>query len=268
MLRVFTNNNGKTFGRYLTKTARFFQALVFPHLCLNCRILLNPGTAGPYTGQACFCKNCLARGLPLFAPPFCTRCGHMFDTGENHLCETCLKRLPQIGRVRGALAYQGLVRDILPLFKYQARLSLTRFFEPLMFDAFSRFFENKEIHCILPIPLHARKLRQRGFNQSFLLVRGFAGTYCKIHGTKPLWEVDTTALKRVRYTSPQTGFDIAVRRKNLKNAFQVTDPAAVKERNILLVDDVYTTGATCAEAARVLLAAGANRVDVLVLARA
>ncbi len=268
MLRVFTNNKGKTFGRHLTKTARFFQALVFPYLCLNCRILLNPGTAGPYTGQACFCKQCLARGLPLFEPPFCTRCGHMFDAGENHLCETCLKRLPRIRRVRAALAYQGLVRDILPLFKYQARLSLTRFFEPLMFDAFSRFFENKEIHRILPIPLHTRKLRQRGFNQSFLLVRGFAKTYCKIHGTKPLWKVDTTSLKRVRYTSPQTGFDIAVRRKNLKNAFQVTDTAAIKDRNILLVDDVYTTGATCAEAARVLLAAGANRVDVLVLARA
>ena len=268
MLQVFRNHKGKAFGRCLKKTARFFQALVFPHQCLKCRVLLDPGTAAPHTAQACFCESCLAMGLSLFAPPFCPRCGLQFATGETHLCEACLKRLPRIHQVRAALSYQGLVQDILPLFKYQARLSLTRFFEPVMFDAFSQFFGKADIHRILPIPLHARKLRQRGFNQSFLLVRRFPKTYDSIHGVRPLWQVDTTSLKRVRYTSPQTGLDVAVRRKNLKNAFQVTDPAAVKNCNILLVDDVYTTGATCGEAARMLFAAGASRVDVLALARA
>mgnify|MGYP006287303381 CR=1 FL=1 len=268
MFQVFRNHKGKTVGRFLKANTRLFQALVFPHQCLKCRVLLDPGTADPHAAQACFCTSCRARGLPLFAPPFCPRCGFQFAAGENHLCEACLKRLPRIHQVRAALSYQGLVREILPLFKYQARLSLTRFFEPMLFDAFSRFFGKADIHRILPVPLHTRKLRQRGFNQSFLLVRSFSKTYYSIHGVPPLWQVDTTSVKRVRYTSPQTGLDIAVRRKNLKNAFQVTDPAAVKDCNILLVDDVYTTGATCGEAARVLSAAGANRVDVLVLARA
>ena len=267
MLQVFRNHKGKHFGRFLKKNARCFHALVFPLQCMKCRVLLDPAVL-PYTVQAIFCDVCLAKGLPLFAPPFCFRCGLQFAAGVNHLCESCLKSLPRIHQVRAALCYQGLVQDILPLFKYRARLSLTHFFEPLMFEAFSRFFEKAAIHRILPIPLHARKMRQRGFNQSFLLVRRFSKTYLQIHGIRPMWQVDTTALKRVRYTSPQTGLDVAVRQKNLKNAFQVTDPAAVKGCNILVVDDVYTTGATCGEAARVLLAAGAARVDVLVLARA
>jgi ComF family protein len=268
MHQIFTHHRGKTGGRFLKKTARFFQELVFPDQCLNCRVLLYTVNAEPGTSQAYFCPSCMSRGLPRFEPPFCPRCGHMFDTGENHICETCLKHLPRIHKVRAVLSYQGLVRDILPLFKYQARLSLSRFFEPLIFESFQQFFGNADIERILPIPLHARKLRQRGFNQSFLLVRGFAQTYYEIHGVRPVWQVDTTSLKRIRYTDPQTGFNVAVRRKNLKNAFQVTDSAAIRNRNILLVDDVYTTGATCAEAARMLLAAGANRVDVLVLARA
>ena len=268
MHQIFTYHNQNACGRYLKKTVRFFQELVFPCQCLNCRVLLNTDTADPGTSEVYFCQSCLAKGLPRFGPPFCPRCGHMFDMGENHICKTCLQHLPRISQVRSALSYQGLVRDIIPLFKYQARLSLARFFEPLMFEAFLRFFEKADIHRILPIPLHTRKLRQRGFNQSFLLVRGFSKTYGRIHGVQPLWQVDIRSVKRVRYTSPQTGLDVTVRRKNLKNAFQVTDPGAVKDCNVLLVDDVYTTGATCTEVARVLLAAGASRVDVLVLARA
>lgn len=268
MFSIFKHHHGKPGKELLTKTTRFFQALVFPDQCLNCRGLLHPAAKDPSEARACFCTFCLARGLPRFEPPFCSRCGHLFDAGDNHVCETCLKNPPRISRVRAALAYKGLVPEIVPLFKYQARLSLARFFEPLMKEAFDRYFKNTGIHLILPVPLHPKKMRQRGFNQSYLLVRRLARSHPGICGTSFLWQMDVTSLKRVRYTIPQTGLDIAVRKENLKNAFQVIDPARVKGANILLVDDVYTTGATCGEAARVLLAAGAGRVDVLVLARA
>jgi ComF family protein len=220
------------------------------------------------TVQASFCRACAAKGLPRFEPPYCPLCGHLLDAGDNHLCETCLKKRPRIRKVRAALAYQGLVPAIVPLFKYQARLSLARFFEPLMYDAFAQYFAGSDVHLVVPVPLHPRKLRHRGFNQSFLLARGFEQRHRDIHGTPPMWQMDTRSLKRVRHTRPQTGLDTAVRRKNLKNAFQVTDPGRVKDAHILLVDDVYTTGATCNEAAKVLLKAGACRVDALVLARA
>jgi ComF family protein len=268
MFNIFKHHYPKAVGTNLKHGARFLQALVFPDLCLNCRTLLNCQKTDPCTVQACFCTSCLSRGLLRFEPPFCPRCGHLFDTGDTHVCETCLKNPPQIRRVRAALAYQGLVPDIVPLFKYHARLSLARCFEPLMYEAFDAYFAKTGIHLILPIPLHPRKMRQRGFNQSYLLVRRLARMHHQAYGIPPLWQMDTTSLKRVRYTNPQTGLDIAVRKKNLKNAFEVTDPERVRGTRILLVDDVYTTGATCAEAARILLAAGAARVDVLVLARA
>ena len=252
----------------LKKTVQMVGTLVFPAMCLNCRALL-PVSLGPgFSDQAFFCSACRARGLPTFDPPYCRLCGHLFDTGDTHVCETCLAEPPVIHRVRAALAYQGLVPEIVPLFKYHARLSLTRFFDSLMFPAFDRYFRDTEIHWIVPVPLHPKKLRQRGFNQSFLLVRRLYDRYEQHYGTRPVWQVDASVLKRIRDTHSQTGLDIASRKNNLKNAFQVPDPARVKDAGILLVDDVYTTGATCNEAARVLLAAGAARVDVLVLARA
>jgi ComF family protein len=274
MFNIFTSHHGTSAGHYLTEAARFFQALVFPHQCLGCRSLMGPDPEAPDLGDgmdavpACFCRACAAMGLPRFEPPYCPFCGHLRDSGDNHVCETCLKKRPRIRKVRAALAYQGLVPQIVPLFKYQARLSLARFFEPLMYEALERHFGKTGIHLVVPVPLHPRKLRQRGFNQSFILARGFERMYHQAHGTRPLWQMDPFCIKRARYTRPQTGLDIAVRKKNLKNAFQVTDPARVKGAHILLVDDVFTTGATCSEAAKALLKAGAGRVDVLVLARA
>jgi len=268
MFRIFTDRHGKPVCDSLKKAGLRVGALVFPDMCLNCRALL-PVTKEPdFSDQAFFCAACRARGLPTFEPPYCRMCGHVFDTGDTHVCDTCLTDPPVVHRVRAALVYQGLVPEIVPLFKYHARLSLTRFFDSLMFHAFDRHFRDTEIHWIVPVPLHPKKLRQRGFNQSFLLVRRFYDTYERHYGARPGWQVDASVLKRVRYTHSQTGLDIAARKNNLKHAFQVPDPARVKDTGILLVDDVYTTGATSNEAARVLLAAGAARVDVLVLARA
>ncbi len=268
MFQIFTDRHGKPVCDSLKKTAQMVGSLVFPDMCLNCRALLPVSKEPDLSDQAFFCAACRARGLPPFEPPYCRICGHMFDTGDTHICETCLKDPPVVHRVRAALAYQGLVPEIVPLFKYHARLSLTPFFDSLMFNALDRHFRDTEIHWIVPVPLHPKKLRQRGFNQSALLVRRLNDRYFAKYGTRPEWQVNTTLLKRVRYTASQTGLDNASRKNNLKNAFQVMDATRVQGANILLVDDVFTTGATCGEAAKTLVAAGAEQVDVLVLARA
>ena len=268
MFQVFTDREGKSVRECLKKTVQTVEALVFPDLCLSCRTLLPHSRKIAVSGRDLFCAACRARGIPEFTPPFCRVCGQVFDTGDTHLCETCLTDPPDIHRVRAALLYQGLVPEVLALFKYHARLSLTRFFDPLMCNAFDRYFDHTKIDRVIPVPLHPKKLRQRGFNQSFLLVRRLYDRCEQHYGTPPGWQVDLTVLKRGRHTISQTGLDIASRRNNLKNAFQVTDPSRVKGAAVLLVDDVYTTGATCREAARTLLRAGARQVDVLVLARA
>ncbi|MGM0392810.1 MAG: ComF family protein [Thermodesulfobacteriota bacterium] len=268
MFQVFTDRGRQPVRECLKTTAKTIEALVFPDQCLSCRALLRKAGPTDPSDQRFFCAACRARGIPEFCPPFCHKCGQGFDTGENHLCETCLTDPSDIHQVRAALVYQGLVPDILALFKYHARLSLTRVFDDLMFHAFDRYFSTTDIHWIVPVPLHPKKLRQRGFNQSVLLVRRLNDQYLATYGACPGWQLNTTLLKRVRHTASQTGLDNRSRKNNLKNAFQVTDDTRIQGTNVLLVDDVFTTGATSGEAARTLVAAGAEQVDVLVLARA
>lgn len=113
---------------------------------------------------------------------------------------------------------------------------------------------------LVPVPLHIRRLRWRGFNQAQLLARHVARQH-----RLPL---DPFSLERARATDPQVELDDDARRRNVAGAFVVPDPARVRGRRVLLVDDVYTTGATANECSRTLLRAGARHVDVLVLARA
>ncbi|MBA3010584.1 MAG: ComF family protein [Proteobacteria bacterium] len=251
-----------------------FQTLVFPFHCLKCKTYIDPDRSELWTLSACFCPKCLPSDPPLFTSPFCLVCGRLFESPmdgdfvENHPCETCLVNPSSVSRVRAAFQYQGIVKEAVALFKYQSKLCLARVLETYLFDAFDRFFATAAIDYILPIPLHPQKMRRRGFNQSFLLVRNFKKNYESVYKNKPCWRIDTNTLARVKKTLPQTGFDIHQRKDNLKGAFLLAKKANVTGKNILLVDDVYTTGATCNEAARVLLKSGAARVDALVLARA
>jgi len=183
------------------------------------------------------------------------------------MCETCLKKPLHLGRVRAALEYKGIIKDAIPLFKYHSKLSLAKVFERLLFQSFLRYFESCLIDLIMPIPLHKKKLRKRGFNQAFFLIRNFVKLYQKTFEKKPFWRIDTRSLVRRKNTDSQTGFDIDQRNSNLKNAFAVVNPEAIEKKHILLIDDVFTTGATCNEAAKTLLKQGAADVDALVLAR-
>lgn len=114
--------------------------------------------------------------------------------------------------------------------------------------------------AIVPVPLHIARLRWRGFNQAVLLARPLARS----------WRIplEPLALRRSRPTAPQVGLGEVERRRNIAGAFEIRDAAAIRGRRVLLVDDVFTTGATVEECSRVLLKGGALAVDVAVLARA
>ena len=120
-------------------------------------------------------------------------------------------------------------------------------------------FDFSEYSLLLPVPLHIKRLRDRGFNQSLLLAKEM--------GKKYKLPVNFSLLKRCKFTLTQTGLNKAEREKNIKGAFVVTDKKKVAGENIILIDDVYTTGATINECAKVLLKAGAQKVAVLTLSR-
>ena len=220
-----------------------------------------------------FCETCLADFQPVTAP-FCTSCGAVFSgrEGKNHMCGSCLKTPPAYTRARAAGIFEGSLMEAVHRFKYQGKL---RFEQPLsalllfclMIYAHEFVEFGGKIDMVTPVPLHAKRFRERGFNQSFLLIRNW-GKMAKLNDwTLPFLTIERHALLRNRYTSSQTGLKKEDRKKNIQGAFSLSDERDVRGKQILLVDDVYTTGATVNECARVLLKAGARRVDVLTLAR-
>lgn len=120
---------------------------------------------------------------------------------------------------------------------------------------------------IIPVPLHKARLRQRGFNQAELLSGLIVGPDHTNSSTPLTMKIHTGILKRVKPTRPQTELDRHKRIDNIKGAFRVILPEAIEDKEILLIDDVFTTGSTANECARVLMEAGARKVDVFTLAR-
>ncbi|MDE2181132.1 MAG: ComF family protein [candidate division NC10 bacterium] len=161
---------------------------------------------------------------------------------------------------RSAALYEadGTMRQAILLFKYGGRRTLSRHLGRLMVETAGYLFDPREFDLLIPVPLHSKRERTRGFNQAALLAkevgRGFG------------LDVGERLLGRVRATEAQSG-GRREREKNVKGAFQVTRPDRVKDRRLLLIDDVLTTGATAGECAKTLLAAGAATVGVYTLAR-
>ncbi|SDU22248.1 ComF family protein [Desulfobacula phenolica] len=251
------------------KSIRLFGQLLYPLKCLKCGAYIDSDELDPYSMETCFCDQCMAAGFYPMETPFCIKCGVKFPWifDENCLCQDCLKNPLMLEQVRAVAEYKGIIKDAVPLFKYHSKLAVSKVFEHLMFQAFLRYYESAGVDLIMPVPLHKKKLKQRGFNQAFFLIRNFVKQYRQNFDCLPSWKIDTNSLVRFKQTPSQTELDMEQRKINLKNAFKVVAPATIDKKHILLIDDVFTTGATCNEAAKELLNHGAGKVTALVLAR-
>lgn len=214
------------------------------------------------------CRDC-RRGFASVESPMCLKCGIIFKSreGEDHSCGHCLKSPKRFRRARAAGLYDQALRKLIQGFKYKGKIQLAKPLGALLLFAFRRFWDQDEIDRLVPVPLHARRFRKRGFNQAFLLIKGWARTAEMLNLECSFPQVVRDELIRNRWTDPQTGLDRPRRMQNLRNAFSLRDASGIAGKRILLVDDVYTTGATADECARVLLAGGARYVDVLTVAR-
>lgn len=213
-----------------------------------------------------FCHPCREK-IRLVSHPLCTLCGRPFlsGSGDDHLCGPCMVRAPYFLQARAWACYPGEenedhpLRQVLQRFKYGRKVSLGKPLGRLMARGCFEFYRGLSLDTIIPVPLHPKRLRWRGFNQAVLLAREVGSS----------WQVpvDPFILFRSRETPPQTQLDEGERRKNVRGAFALNSGKSVEGKVLLLVDDVYTSGATVNECSRVLTRAGAREVHVLTLAR-
>lgn len=190
----------------------------------------------------------------------CTVCGVPFRAGSDHICGECHKSKPAFDKARAWGIHRGAGRYAVIGLKFGRKTKLADHLAQLMTATLLKEFDIGEIDTIVPVPLHKRRLRWRGFNQSLLLAKGISSAT----GI----EVDYFTFKRIRHTKPQTRLPLSQRSENVKGAFQVVRPNFVKDRAILLVDDVFTSGATLTECAKTLKANGARAVYALCAVRA
>ena len=262
---------------------------VFPPKCLVCGRLFKPAFKHPaneplrgvtaeitnlfaksYRLLTSFCCSDCVKALATIPSPICTCCGTPFKSRQdpNHLCGECIERPKKFRMARAAMVFDQQLMTVIHRFKYAAKTQLARPLGGMMLSGFIRHWEGEKVDLIFPVPLHPQKFRRRGFNQSYLLIRSWNAIADAVPITLPEIPVVTNVLMRTQATVPQTGLGRRQRLKNVKGVFSLRFPEEVYGKKVLVVDDVYTTGATVNECARTLLKFGAERVDVLTLARA
>ena len=206
------------------------------------------------------CPDC-AEHFKIRSGGYCPSCGELYAGADEsvYLCAAC-RRMSRLWSRLGFLGpYAGQLREAILTYKYQANPGYAKLMQTLAQCVYTARMSPEHPELLVPVPMSMPRLRRRGFNQSLEMARGLTAVSPAV--------LATLALKRCRNIPPQTGLSRRERRKNVKGAF-AADPQRVQDRHVLLVDDVYTTGATLEACTRTLLKAGASRVDVLVLARA
>ncbi len=207
--------------------------------------------------------------LDLLYPPTCEICGKKAAEENNIICENCFEKIIMITpvipvkhndiSVWGICAYEGVIKECIHLFKYKARLRLLKPLGKIMTDFTNNYLKSKKFDIIVPVPLHRARLAERSFNQAELLAKNLPKYLnCRL---------DTKILKRTKNTATQTGLSKTQRANNLRGVFKMNTALAVEDKNILIVDDVFTTGSTIDECAKILLKANAKSVEALVLAK-
>ena len=274
-------------SKIVKKLYKIVKETVFPPKCLVCRSFIQPpgGDYNGFPGEAdlsltvqiqverllsqYLCRDCIG-GLVAVESPLCSCCGLPFESrhGIDHRCGDCSASPKKFRIARAPLVYEQIFTEVIHCYKYKGKLQLARPLGELLLTAFSFFWDKDSIDVVVPVPLHLKRLRKRGFNQVYLLIRNWQTIAGQVPFDLGDFQIERDVLSRTVPTAPQTGLGRRQRAENIKDAFVLADEAKIIDKRILLVDDVYTTGATVNECARLLVNHGATHVDVLSLARA
>lgn len=227
---------------------------IFPPTCVVCG---KPFSTEKEIGM---CPRCISQ-IKYIESPQCSQCGKPFysEVSADHYCGDCLTQKRYFHRARAMGCYDGILRKAIHLLKYKLKNNLAFPLANLVADRMQSFFKEATYHLIIPVPLHPKRLRERGFNQALSLARLLSKKYDI--------PIDSHTLRRRKTTKPQVGLSEKDRKDNVKRAFSLLNRNKIVDKYILLVDDVYTSGNTVDECSKVLIKAGAHKVDVLTLAR-
>jgi ComF family protein len=202
----------------------------------------------------------LAGELPTVDEPFCYVCGEPFagELNELSVCGNCRGRKWFITQARAAYRSEGEVREAIHGFKYNRQFYRLKILSGWLLAGYERFYQGTEIDALVPVPLHGLRRRERGYNQAAEL----AAKLGKSAGL-PVWDI----LRRVKKTRTQARLRRSERLRNQLRAFELKGGFDVRGKRLLIIDDVFTTGATINACAQVLHRAGAARLDALTVAR-
>jgi ComF family protein len=235
----------------LATLARGFGDVIFPPVCVHCRGIVSSDGAFRH-----LCSRCVDQ-LVYVDAPYCSTCGHPFYgvvEGER-ICPHCESLTPAFNEGRTAVLLKGPARALVHELKYHRGLHVLADMERIFARA-THVLELARDAILVPVPLHPRKARERGYNQSILIAEAVARV-AENAFVQPL-------LQRAVDTVSQTHHDRRTRQLNLKNAFALADGVAISAgQHYLLVDDVFTTGSTLNSCAQALRRAGGLKIDVV-----
>lgn len=222
--------------------------LLFPngYKCLVCGKEIKPSNFD-------FCDSCFLK-LKKITGKVCLKCGEQLCSDATY-CLRCKNEQPNFTKAFAPFEFDGEIKNLIYNLKYNKQTYVAKTLSNLILKYFLE--SGLKVDVVIPVPLYLSREFKRGFNQSELLIQSFSDNG---------FIINNSCLVRVKETSTQTALTKAERKLNVENAFRVVNQSVVKNKNVLVVDDVYTTGATFSEVAKVLFSAGAKNVYCLSVA--
>jgi competence protein ComFC len=255
MMENIAKSHEKTRG--IRRLINFVTDGLFPRPCISCE---NERDRENYY----LCSNCL-KGIRPIISPFCNLCGNPGEMDYDYpyqefICGLCRHQPYRFQQARSFGYYETTLKDLIQHLKYKKQPGVMREIRPLITQYFANSKSEYNDFTIVPVPLSIQRLKERGFDQAFLIAKEVAATL-----NLPIF---STSITRIRDTPYQASLERSKRLENIKGAFSASQPNGLLGKKILLVDDVLTTGSTCNEVTKVLKIRKVDCVNVFTLARA
>lgn len=232
-------------NKIITKSQKAIQKIIFPAKCMSCgKILLEKEE------RYGLCHSCWKKVF-IIREPVCKKCGKAIPDASEELCNDCMKRKHIFKQAKGLYSYDGAMKEIMYRFKYQNKRCYAAYFANLASDLYADYFRVNNINAIVPVPMYEKKKKKRGYNQ--------AEVFAKALGEKLSIPVFSDLVVRTRNTLPQKGLSDIKRQRNLQNAFNINEKM-IQSNSVILVDDIFTTGATADIVSETLRGAGIKDV--------